>query len=166
MREWTAKNAERVNAQRRERYRTNPEHAEKVRARARKWNAENKERKAATGSSWYEKNKDRVHELAREWREKYPDRWREQQRRNSAIRRARIAGVDVGDVDVAALLSEATCCALCKGELGGQVHIDHIVPIALGGPHSQANLQVTHPYCNKRKAARAEWSHLFAEGYA
>lgn len=32
-------------------------------------------------------------------------------------------------------------------------HLDHVVPLALGGEHSYANTQVSHPVCNLRKAA-------------
>ncbi len=33
-------------------------------------------------------------------------------------------------------------------------HLDHILPLALGGPHTNDNVQVAHPSCNLRKGAR------------
>ena len=47
-------------------------------------------------------------------------------------------------------------CALCTRVIGpGAVfHVDHRVPVALGGRHEEANLQIAHRECNLRKGAR------------
>lgn len=45
-------------------------------------------------------------------------------------------------------------CPLCGNRLALGVekfHFDHIIPIAQDGPHTTANLQVTHSLCNQRK---------------
>ena len=33
----------------------------------------------------------------------------------------------------------------------GDLHIDHIVPVSLGGPNDDFNLQLTHASCNLSK---------------
>lgn len=47
-------------------------------------------------------------------------------------------------------------CALCGGLMfeGDSLHVDHIVPIALGGWHGGDNLQLTHATCNLRKGTK------------
>jgi HNH endonuclease len=46
-------------------------------------------------------------------------------------------------------------CGLCRGEVEpGDVHIDHIHPVSLGGTDDPDNLQVTHSICNLIKGAR------------
>jgi 5-methylcytosine-specific restriction endonuclease McrA len=46
-------------------------------------------------------------------------------------------------------------CGLCGGEVPpGDVHIDHIHPVARGGTDHPDNLQVAHSTCNVRKGAR------------
>ena len=45
-------------------------------------------------------------------------------------------------------------CAACGHLLAGDYHIDHIVPIALGGSNRDDNVQLLHSGCNLRKAAR------------
>lgn len=46
-------------------------------------------------------------------------------------------------------------CAICTGPLGLlDSHMDHIVPLALGGEDDRANLQLVHAACNLRKGAR------------
>lgn len=36
----------------------------------------------------------------------------------------------------------------------GDIHIDHILPVSLGGLSELSNLQVTHSWCNLKKGAR------------
>jgi 5-methylcytosine-specific restriction endonuclease McrA len=49
-------------------------------------------------------------------------------------------------------------CGICGGAVAHrrEIHIDHIVPVALGGTNDLANLQVSHALCNMRKGARLE----------
>jgi hypothetical protein len=49
-------------------------------------------------------------------------------------------------------------CGLCEEavESRADIHIDHIVPVVLGGTDELDNLQVAHAHCNLRKGARAE----------
>ena len=46
-------------------------------------------------------------------------------------------------------------CGLCGGQVTpDDIHIDHIMPVALGGRDTLENLQVAHSTCNIRKGAR------------
>ena len=46
-------------------------------------------------------------------------------------------------------------CGLCgKAVSANDVHIDHVIPLALGGPTTIDNLQVAHSTCNIKKGAR------------
>lgn len=48
-------------------------------------------------------------------------------------------------------------CRLCGGAIeSGDVHIDHIVPVANGGRSELSNLQVAHSKCNIKKG-RKNW---------
>jgi 5-methylcytosine-specific restriction endonuclease McrA len=48
-------------------------------------------------------------------------------------------------------------CAICRGPLSFyESHIDHIMPVALGGSDEFSNLQLTHAHCNLRKGARVD----------
>ncbi len=43
-------------------------------------------------------------------------------------------------------------CAICTGPMGlYDSHIDHIVPLSVGGADEVSNLQLTHMNCNLRK---------------
>lgn len=46
-------------------------------------------------------------------------------------------------------------CGICRQPVGlDDMHIDHIVPVSMGGEGSLANLQPTHPRCNLLKGGR------------
>lgn len=44
-------------------------------------------------------------------------------------------------------------CAYCRAFLGLDFHVDHIVPVALGGTNDPVNLQLACPNCNVAKGA-------------
>ena len=57
---------------------------------------------------------------------------------------------------IAAARREKAPCPLCGEALGPSddlLHIDHIVPLARGGPTEMSNLQVVHKICNQKKGA-------------
>ncbi len=70
-------------------------------------------------------------------------------------RRAIIAcvGGTYGLADVRRILkAQRHRCAYCKVTVSkAQYHVDHIMPLALGGTNAPANLQITCPSCNLRK---------------
>lgn len=44
-------------------------------------------------------------------------------------------------------------CAYCNKSVRRKRHIDHIMPIKLGGTNTRANIQLLCPDCNRHKAA-------------
>ena len=55
-------------------------------------------------------------------------------------------------------------CANC-GELPLEaVHVDHIMPLALGGQHKRTNLQALCQTCNQRKSAKHPLTFAKEEG--
>lgn len=45
-------------------------------------------------------------------------------------------------------------CAYCRCDVGRGYHVDHIMPVKLGGRNDKSNLQITCVNCNVRKNAR------------
>lgn len=45
-------------------------------------------------------------------------------------------------------------CACCGLSLGNNYHMDHIIPIALGGPNTDDNIQLLRQRCNNQKNAK------------
>lgn len=94
----------------------------------------------------------------------------ERKRRDVALshnRRARKR--DAGGTHTAADIAELRerqkdKCAFCLKTLGAEVHIDHYVPLALGGRNDRGNLRLLHPTCNLAKGAKHPAEHALENG--
>lgn len=108
----------------------------------REYHAANREKRAAAYRRWCSENP-RVRDPAKESQYRH-------------ARRARLAGARVERVDVAVVFErDEGVCGICGDPVDpASWHLDHIVPLARGGEHSYANVQVAHPVCNLRKGAR------------
>lgn len=69
--------------------------------------------------------------------------------------RARRRDLFVEHVDLLVVLRrDAETCHLCGEAVDLSAwQLDHVVPLALGGPHCYANVAVSHPLCNQSKNA-------------
>lgn len=58
--------------------------------------------------------------------------------------------------DLAAKLFEDQrgLCACCKDPLGEDFHLDHVLPLALGGTNTDDNMQLLRKRCNLQKGSR------------
>ena len=90
---------------------------------------------------------------------------RERERQRIHRRRAvRLAQTEMGwvspDIRTRLYAAQGGKCAFCTKPLGGVYDLDHVVPLARGGLHDDANLQILCPYCNRSKGAKdpVEWA--------
>lgn len=44
-------------------------------------------------------------------------------------------------------------CHICGRKVGKGFHLDHLIPLSKGGPHTAENLRVAHPRCNLTRGA-------------
>lgn len=89
----------------------------------------------------------------REWSKANPEKGREYARRYQARMRA----ATVEDVDYGAILErDGMVCHICGRDIAelGELHMDHVIPLARGGEHSMANVKPAHSTCNLRKHAK------------
>lgn len=131
----------------------------------RAWREMNADLNRSTKRAWEQANYERVREYANEasrrWKAAHPDLVRAEDLKRRALK----AAVAIGAVDLDALwVAQAGLCGLC-GEVIDKglawpdpmsASVDHIVPLSLGGAHSQDNLQWTHLVGNVRKGNRTE----------
>jgi len=72
-------------------------------------------------------------------------------------RKARLKGSNGAhtDTDIADIFRlQLGKCAYCRVDLNQRYHVDHIMPLALGGSNARHNLQLTCELCNSRKGAK------------
>lgn len=126
---------------------------DRVRKNAFEWRLRNKERARYLYKRWAFKNKDRRTELAREWRKINKDKCRIYVQNRLERKRNGIGKLSNSLAKKLYELQKGKC-ACCSKPLGGDFHMDHIVPLFLGGEHSDSNIQLLRSTCNLKKGAK------------
>lgn len=110
---------------------------------------QNKAKMQAAMEAWKDENRERYRRKATEWARANRDRIREVRHNRRAAGR-----VPKGQVRKLLVLQEWRC-VYCAADLAQtRYHVDHIVPIALGGTNAADNLQILCFKCNGRKGAK------------
>jgi 5-methylcytosine-specific restriction endonuclease McrA len=131
---------------------------EKMRAQSAAWRLSNPEKDRATKAAYRAAHPDEKGAgRAAAWNAAHPA----ERAATGAKRRALKRSATIGDTKaIAAIYRRAreaknVKCYLC-GELIplGERHVDHVVPLCKGGPHSGRNLAITHAKCNLSKRAK------------
>jgi 5-methylcytosine-specific restriction endonuclease McrA len=122
------------------------------------------EKRRAARQAYAEANREKVRAIVsksqrKRWAEGKvkldPELERERKRVMEARRRAQ-RSTDQADAihHLVVLERDDGVCGICGDDVDPMdFHVDHIVPLARGGPHIYANVQVAHPACNMRKGA-------------
>jgi len=55
-------------------------------------------------------------------------------------------------------------CACCRQPLGADYHLDHIMPLALGGQNVDSNMQLLRAVCNLSKGAKHPVDYMQRKG--
>ena len=113
--------------------------------------AANTGRKKATNAVRYDSNSERIKASTAAWKKANP----ESSRIYSHNRRARILEVggnlSTGLADKLLKLQRGKC-ACCGEPLGDKPHLDHIMPLKLGGSNTDGNMQLLRAVCNLQKS--------------
>ena len=158
---WNDRNPDKVKAQHVNYYANNKE---KVLARTSKYISENKDRYKEWGLRWRAKNPEKCRELGREWRECNPgaERLRKQNRRS---RENGNGGVLSKGLAEKLFKLQKGLCVCCGKPLGKNYHLDHKMPLALGGENEDWNMQLLRARCNGQKAARHPIDFMQSRGF-
>lgn len=103
-----------------------------------KYAFENADRLKSAKQAWYEENPESVY------------------RANHARRARKInsGGVLSKDIKIRLFALQRGKCACCGEPLGNSYHLDHIMPLALGGSNTDDNIQLLRQRCNNQKHAK------------
>jgi len=123
--------------------------------------AANREKRKREANEWYHANAEYALERQKAYVAKViaeaPEHYLALKRKHANTRRAIKASVFVEVVDARTVFArDKGICGICQLEVDvtSPWEVDHIVPISKGGPHSYANVQLSHQRCNRRKAAK------------
>lgn len=129
-------------------------HVERSRELARRWGRENPETKL----DWFRRNRDRQRAANRRYYEKnwaaMVERGKACERKRRAVKRGCSGSHTIADLRAIMKLQKQRC-AYCRADLRRvKRHLDHIVPLALGGSNGRENLQYLCAPCNLSKGAK------------
>ncbi len=146
-----------------------------AKAKAESWHKNNRTKSNISKRKWYSKHRDMAKIYTQRWRSKNTEkvklqrvRWRllnpekckAYNHRKDVKRRSKLAIGNVSDGFIKRLLTKSKRCYWCLKPLDlTQKTIDHIIPIARGGCHTNSNLVVSCFPCNQRKGTKLphEW---------
>lgn len=174
---WAAANRERVRATTKAWESANPDKARAARAA---WREANRDRQRAASAEWQARNLDKARAASAKYRAAHPEKarqmaaaWRannpEVNRVHCNNRRARKrhAGGKLSTGLAARLLElqRGKCACGCNQPLGDDFHLDHIMPLALGGSNTDDNIQLLRAKCNHQKHAKHPVDFMQQRGY-
>lgn len=108
--------------------------------KSRKWRLENKEEKSRQNSIWWKNNRDKARVY--------------NSRRRKLIKDSGGSYTESDILNIMKLQNGLCAEPTCRVDVSTNYHIDHIMPIKLGGGNDSSNLQILCPRCNSRKYAK------------
>lgn len=159
--------------------RSTPEGAQKNRVSSSRYYAANKEIAKASAAKYRDANRAKFNASIALWRSINPDRQRasnaawnaanpEARRIHSQNRRARKlqSGEGLSPGLVGRLFElQSGKCPCCKRPLGDDFHLDHQMPLALGGSNTDDNMQLLRSKCNMQKNAKHPIDFMQSRGF-
>lgn len=155
------------------------ENSEVIKARAIKHHYDNHEQVLARKRAYHHKHKESINQKKRDDRKKNPERaakldreWRknnkekvaEMKRRYKHRRRSATGSLSVGIADRLYAIQKGKCVC-CGISIKDGYHIDHIMPLALGGTNTDDNVQLLSPACNRKKSAKHPIDYMQSKGF-
>jgi len=140
---------------------------EAVRKSGRDSYAKNREKRIEAVAFYKATNPEKVKATKRHWIKENPEIQRRHVRIAQQNRRAKKkanGGKLSGGLSAILLKLQKGKCACCKAKLGSY-HLDHIMPLALGGANSDDNIQLLCPTCNLQKNAKHPVDFMQEKGF-
>jgi 5-methylcytosine-specific restriction endonuclease McrA len=103
--------------------------------------------------AYYAKNADKLRARAAEYRLENPEARRISDQ-NRRARKRNVGGKLSKNLSVKLFKLQNGKCMCCSLPLGDNYHLDHVMPLALGGSNTDDNMQLLRATCNMQKHAK------------
>jgi hypothetical protein len=127
---------------------------EKSRAIVAKYDAANREKRRAKEAAYRAANPEKERERHAKYRAANQESYRIHCQNRRARKRENGGELSKGLADRLFKLQRGKCACGCKQPLGYNYHLDHIMPISLGGTNTDDNIQLLRARCNIQKKAK------------
>lgn len=137
---------------------------QRIREYALEYRAANREKRICESRAWRLSNLERHHAMCAAWKAENPHvlRIQNQNRRS----RKRESGGKLSPKLAEKLFNlQRGKCACCGLPLGGKYHLDHIMPLALGGTNTDDNIQLLRDVCNFKKHMKHPIDFMQSKGF-
>lgn len=124
--------------------------ADRIKAQTTAWTLANKEKSKAYNAEWAVANFTRRKAANASWVAANPEKRRVYMQNRRALKCAVGGKLSVGLAEKLFRLQKGRC-PCCGLPLGDNYHMDHKMPLALGGEHEDANMQLLRASCNLKK---------------
>jgi ATPase subunit of ABC transporter with duplicated ATPase domains len=143
----------------------NAANREKRRAITAKCDAANREKKRAAGAEYRASNPEKQRERHAKYHAAHPEMARLSNHSRRARQREAGGKLSMGLSDKLFKLQRGKCACGCRQPLGDDYHLDHRMPLALGGPNTDDNIQLLRSICNKQKNKKHPVDFMRERGY-
>lgn len=137
---------------------------ERLKEAARALYEKNREEKIAYAKEYYEKNKEAIKPKKKLWQMNNLDSCRLSDQNRRAAKLQRGGSLSKGLKDRLFVLQKGKC-ACCGLPLGEKYHLDHIMPLALGGTNTDDNIQLLRQRCNNQKYMKHPVDFMQSRGF-
>lgn len=158
---WIAENRQKHNAKT---AKWQKNHPESLKARAKRYREKNAEEIKQREKAKRLLDPAKFSQRSRDYAKKYPDRVNARNAERRAKRKNQAGIVSKNIVEKLKKLQQNKC-PCCHKLLGDNYHIDHIVPLALGGMHQDSNLQLLRANCNQQKYNKHPIDFMQSKGF-
>jgi 5-methylcytosine-specific restriction endonuclease McrA len=127
-------------------------HSEKIKLSKLVWSFSNREKLNAYARNYYEKNKEKIKIRYKAWAVNNSE-FRRIHHINRRARKLKAGGKLSLNLSSRLFALQKGKCACCRKKLSDDYHMDHIMPLALGGLNEDKNIQLLCAKCNLQKHA-------------
>lgn len=126
---------------------------DEIKRKKTEYRAKNRERLNSINAQWRADNPDKMYAYRKKWSTENSDKVKAHTVNQKAVRRAAPGKCTKKDLRLI-MNQQGGSCNGCGTNLDDGYHVDHIVPIAMGGSNWPRNLQMLCPPCNLFKGAK------------
>lgn len=137
---------------------------EKARAMQAKWAAANPEYVRANSLRWNKENLQHCRDSEKKRREEHPEMHKAIVHKRRALKKK--SGGSFTAEEVRSMLKrQRGKCLVCKVDISKAYHIDHVMPLVLGGSNGISNIQLLCPHCNLSKQSKHPITFMQSRGF-